>query len=60
VERSGTAGGVLNMSRQVGGAIAIAAFGTLIATQGYDGGVEASLVIAGTLLVMTMLASMRL
>lgn len=60
VERSGTASGVLNTSRQVGGATAIAAFGALVAGLGYDGGMQVSLIIAGSLLVATMLASLRL
>jgi MFS transporter, DHA2 family, methylenomycin A resistance protein len=59
-ERSGTASGVLNTSRQVGGAMAIAAFGALIAGQGYNGGMKTSLMIAGALLVVTMTASLRL
>jgi DHA2 family methylenomycin A resistance protein-like MFS transporter len=59
-ERSGTASGVLNTSRQVGGAMAIAAFGALVAGQGYDGGMASSLMIAGLLLMATMLASLRL
>jgi len=58
--RSGTASGVLNTSRQVGGATAIAAFGALVTGLGYDGGMEVSLVIAGALLATTMLASLRL
>jgi DHA2 family methylenomycin A resistance protein-like MFS transporter len=59
-ERSGTASGVLNTSRQVGGATAIAAFGALIVSLGYNGGMAVSLVIAGMLLIATMLASLRL
>jgi MFS family permease len=58
--RSGTAGGVLNTSRQVGGALAIAAFGALVAAQGYGNGMKTSLMIAGALLAATMLASLRL
>ena len=59
-KRAGTASGVLNTSRQVGGATAIAAFGALVAGLGYDRGMKMSLVIAGVLLVLTMLAGMRL
>jgi DHA2 family methylenomycin A resistance protein-like MFS transporter len=59
-ERSGTASGVLNTSRQIGGAMAIATFGALIAGQGYISGMETSLVIAGLLLIATMLSSLRL
>ncbi|KAA5545605.1 MFS transporter [Roseiconus nitratireducens] len=59
-DRSGTASGVLNTSRQVGGAIAVAAFGALVAAMGYQDGVRASFAIAGGLLTLTMFASMRL
>ncbi|MCB1054659.1 MAG: MFS transporter [Acidobacteria bacterium] len=58
--RAGTASGVLNTSRQVGGATAIAAFGALIASLGYDSGLELSFYLAAALLVATMLASLRL
>ncbi len=57
LNRSGTASGVLNTSRQVGGAMAIAAFGALVTGQGFLGGMRTSLMIAGGLLVVTMLAS---
>lgn len=53
VHRSGTASGVLNTSRQVGGATAIAAFGALIAAQGYDAGAQISFGAAGGLLLIT-------
>lgn len=58
--RSGTASGVLNTSRQVGGALAIAAFGALLASEGFNRGMRISLVIAASLLIVTMLASLRL
>jgi DHA2 family methylenomycin A resistance protein-like MFS transporter len=58
--RAGTASGVLNTSRQVGGAMAIAAFGALIVSQGFDAGMKVSCIIAGALLVSTMLVSFRL
>lgn len=58
--RAGTASGVLNTSRQVGGAIAIAAFGALLARAGYAGGLQISFVVAGALLTVTALASLRL
>ncbi len=54
---SGTASGVLNTSRQVGGAIAIAAFGALVAMWGFDIGMRTSFAVSGTLLVCTMLMS---
>lgn len=57
---SGTASGVLNTSRQVGGAIAIAAFGALISLWGFDVGMQVSFAISGALLSLTMLASLGL
>ncbi len=45
--RSGTASGVFNTSRQVGGALAVAVFGALLATPaGFDSGLRLSLLIA--------------
>ncbi len=58
--RSGTASGVLMTSRQVGGAIAIAAFGALLVSEGFIRGMRISLIIAAALLVITMLGSFRL
>lgn len=58
--RSGTASGVLNTSRQVGGATAIAAFGALLTGLGFEDGMQVSLAIAGALLAATTLASVRL
>ncbi|MAQ16200.1 MAG: MFS transporter [Sandaracinus sp.] len=57
---AGTASGVLNTSRQLGGALAIAAFGALIAALGYDHGVRISLGLGGAALALTALASLRL
>jgi sugar phosphate permease len=59
-ERAGTAGGVLNTSRQIGGALAIAVYGALLATQGFLDGLRTSLLIAGLLLAATTLASFTL
>lgn len=59
-ERSGTASGVLNTSRQIGGAMAIAGFGALVAGQGYSGGMRISFLIAGGLLLATTVAGLRL
>ncbi|MEZ6183472.1 MAG: MFS transporter [Planctomycetota bacterium] len=58
--KAGTASGVLNTARQVGGALAIAAFGALIGTYGYGVGVRISLFTGAGLLVLTLLASLRL
>jgi DHA2 family methylenomycin A resistance protein-like MFS transporter len=60
-ERAGTAAGVLNTIRQVGGAIAVAVFGALVTTRaGFSGGMRIGLVIAavvlGTTAVVTLVA----
>ncbi|WP_212555947.1 MULTISPECIES: MFS transporter [Nocardiaceae] len=52
-EHAGTAGGVLNTSRQIGGALAIGIFGSLVAHQGLDTGVQTSLAVATVLLVVS-------
>ena len=46
-----------NTSRQVGGALAIAVYGALLAKLGFFDGLRTSLLIAGLLLVATTLAS---
>ncbi|MEU6389147.1 MFS transporter [Streptomyces sp. NPDC046939] len=55
--RVGTASGLLNAFRQTGGALAVALFGTLVATGSGEGfsipGMRAGLLIAGTLLCAT-------
>lgn len=58
--RAGTASGVLNTSRQVGGAMAIAAFGALVAGTGFVSGMRISLAIAAAILAATTLASLTL
>lgn len=59
--RVGTASGLLNALRQTGGALAVALFGTLLAAGGEGtfslGGMRASLVVAGVLLVTTAVLS---
>lgn len=60
MRRAGTASGVLNTSRQVGGAIAIAAFGALVTANGFHSGLKTSFFIAGSLLTLTALASLQL
>jgi DHA2 family methylenomycin A resistance protein-like MFS transporter len=52
-DRSGAAGGILNTSRQIGGALGIAVFGTLIYRQGYEQGLKISLLIAVVFLLIT-------
>ena len=58
--RTGTASGVLNTFRQVGGALAVAVFGSLLAGQaGFLHGLRTSLVITAVLLVATAAAVLR-
>ncbi|MDG6106905.1 MFS transporter [Dactylosporangium aurantiacum] len=53
-ERAGTAAGVLNTIRQTGGAIAVAVFGALVASQaGFAAGMRISLAIAAIALGLT-------
>jgi len=60
-ERAGLAGGVLNSFRQTGGALAVAAFGALVAQRsGFVPGLHASLLIAVALLAATTLATLLL
>jgi MFS transporter, DHA2 family, methylenomycin A resistance protein len=60
-ERVGTASAVFNTFRQVGGAVAIAIFGALIADpQRFVPGMQTSLTIAAGLLLLTALASLRI
>jgi MFS transporter, DHA2 family, methylenomycin A resistance protein len=60
-ERAGTASGVLNTCRQLGGALAVAVFGALVAQQEtFVHGMQVSLVIAAVLLLATAIASLQL
>jgi DHA2 family methylenomycin A resistance protein-like MFS transporter len=60
-ELAGTASGVLNTCRQIGGALSIAVFGTLIAQrESFLSGLRISLVIAAVLLIATASASLLL
>jgi DHA2 family methylenomycin A resistance protein-like MFS transporter len=60
-ERAGTASAVFNTFRQVGGAVAIAVFGALVADPGtFTAGLRTSLVVAATLLTATALLSTRI
>jgi DHA2 family methylenomycin A resistance protein-like MFS transporter len=60
-ERAGIAGGVLNTCRQVGGALAVAVFGTLVANRDtFLDGMQISLLIAALLLLATASASLTL
>jgi len=60
-ERAGTASGVLNTCRQLGGALSIAVFGALIAQrETFLSGLRISLLIAAVLLLATAAASLSL
>jgi DHA2 family methylenomycin A resistance protein-like MFS transporter len=60
-ERAGTASGVLNTCRQLGGALAVAMFGMLIAhRETFVQGMQVSLMIAAVLLLVTAAASLQL
>jgi DHA2 family methylenomycin A resistance protein-like MFS transporter len=60
-ERAGTASGVLNTCRQLGGALAVAVFGALVANPAtFLPGLQASLVIAALVLLVTAGASLSL
>src|SRR5919197_3687359 len=60
-ERAGTASGVLNTCRQVGGALAVAVFGALVASPAtFLPGLQTSLVIAALVLLATAAASLTL
>jgi DHA2 family methylenomycin A resistance protein-like MFS transporter len=59
--RAGTASGVLNTCRQLGGALAVAVFGALVAhRETFEQGMQVSLVLAAVLLLATALASLQL
>ncbi|MFC9506236.1 MFS transporter [Streptomyces sp. NPDC057002] len=57
-ERAGVASGVLNASRQLGGALAVAAFGALVADRArFVSGLHTSLVIAATVVALSAVAT---
>jgi DHA2 family methylenomycin A resistance protein-like MFS transporter len=59
--RAGTASGVLNTCRQLGGALSVAVFGALVANPGtFLDGLRISLVMAAVCLLATTAASLRL
>jgi DHA2 family methylenomycin A resistance protein-like MFS transporter len=60
-DRAGTASGVLNIWRQLGGALAPAVFGALVAhRETFVPGMQVSLVIAAVLLLVTTAGSLLL
>jgi EmrB/QacA subfamily drug resistance transporter len=58
--QAGTASGVFNTSRQVGGALAIAVFGALLAKGDFMAGLRTSLLIAAAVALLTALTSLLL
>jgi len=59
--RAGTAGGIFNTSRQVGGALAVAVFGALLASRvGFLTGLRVSLLIAAAVALAAAIVSSRL
>jgi MFS transporter, DHA2 family, methylenomycin A resistance protein len=57
--RAGTASGVLNTSRQLGGALAVAVFGALLGVpQGFEAGMRASLLLAAAVVAVAALAGL--
>lgn len=60
-ERAGIASSVLNASRQIGGALAVAVFGALVAgSAGFGRGLQVSLLIAAAVVVAAVLATLLL
>lgn len=60
-ERAGTASGVLNASRQLGGALAVAAFGALVSgTADFHDGLRAGLLLAALVVLLATVASLLL
>jgi sugar phosphate permease len=57
---AGTASGVFNTSRQVGGALAVAVFGGLLAGGGFITGMRSSLLIAAAVAIVAAFAAIRL
>ncbi|MFJ3307547.1 MFS transporter [Streptomyces sp. NPDC086549] len=60
-ERAGTASGVLNASRQIGGALAVAAFGALVTHEAsFHDGLRTGLLTAALLVLLATAASLLL
>ncbi|GAB90640.1 MFS transporter [Gordonia rhizosphera] len=60
-ERTGTASGVFNTSRQIGGALAVAVFGALLADDSaFTDGLHISLLVGATVVAIAAIAGLRL
>jgi DHA2 family methylenomycin A resistance protein-like MFS transporter len=60
-ERAGVASGVLNAARQLGGALAVAAFGALVADRArFVSGLHTSLLIAAAVVAVSIVATVLL
>jgi DHA2 family methylenomycin A resistance protein-like MFS transporter len=60
-ERAGVASGVLNAARQLGGALAVAAFGALVADRArFVSGLHTSLLIAAAVVAVSVVATLLL
>lgn len=59
-QRAGTASGVVNTARQVGGALGVAIFGAVLATGGFMDGLRTSLGWTAVVLVLLVIASLTL
>jgi DHA2 family methylenomycin A resistance protein-like MFS transporter len=59
-ERAGTASGVANTARQVGGSLGVAIFGAVLASGGFITGLRASLGATAVVLIVLVTASLAL
>jgi DHA2 family methylenomycin A resistance protein-like MFS transporter len=59
-ERAGTASGVVNTARQVGGSLGVAIFGAVLASGEFMAGMRASLGVTAAVLIILVVASMAL
>ena len=58
-DRAGTASGVINTARQVGGSLGVAVFGAVVSAQDFMSGLRASLGITAVILLVLAVSSLR-